>query len=324
MATKTQVLKPSQVEKLKKFGIKESKDYEKAKEALIKMLEKEQIDREVIEDENVDTLLDMLSELKDISVEEDEEEVEEEDVEENDEEEDYDELAEEVEEESSEDEDEEEEEESLEEDEEESVKPIKKGKVSTVASKTSKPTTKPSLVSKVVKPTAKPAAVSSDSNRFDARNNKKHLSYLEPFKEFFPEKEYSFDILKNGFTIRRSLKNNRPTILNFDELKIIDGELFGNFYANRFKNPEELVTVIGEDYEDREIGMFRGESHPCIRKVAQAELLAILSDTDFIEVSLKKAGEMDDKLGKSRVKLEESLKESKSPAKKSIKQTNKK
>lgn len=314
-------LKPSQIEKLKKLKVK-STDAAKAKEELIKLLEKESIERSIVEDESIDTLIDMLSELADINVDDEDEEefAEESETEEGDEEEEYNNLAEEVEGEEEAEEEEEEEVEDLEEEEEAPAKPAAK-KTATPAKPTvpaKKPIAPVKPAVKVPAPKAPTANVGADSgNRFDARNNKKHLALLDAFKDYFPEKEYTFDILKNGFTIRKAMKNNRPTIINFDELKIVDGELFGNLYANRFKSPEELIETIGEAWEEREIGMFRGESHPCIRKITQAEVFDIFDNTDFIEKSIGKAGDLDKKLGQSKVKLEESLaSKSKAPVKK--------
>jgi hypothetical protein len=113
--------------------------------------------------------------------------------------------------------------------------------------------------------------------------------------------------LKQGFTVRKLLKNNKPTIINFDELKIVDGELFGNLYTNRLKNPEELISLLPESFEDREIGMFRGESHPCLRKATESEVIDILSETDLLEISIKRADGIDVKLGQAKEKLEQSI-----------------
>ena len=283
MATK---LSAKLISELKSLGIT-AVTAEAAKEKVIASLVKEGIEGEVIEDEPLESLIQMLGEFitkeePSQEVEEDEEEIEEE------EEEELDELANEVEE---------------EEEEEEQPKPAAKKQINT-------PTVK-KLSTTVAKPVKKvnetPRGNSSSFEKFDPRNNKKHLPLLKPFKDIFSEKEYQFDLLKNGFTVRLLTKNAKTTIINYDELKIVDGELFGNFYSNRFKTVEDLLKVIGEDYEEREIGMFRGESHPCIRKISQEEVLAILNDTDFIEVSQKRATGIDKRMSDNREKLEAKL-----------------
>ena len=284
-------LQGAQIKSLESVGIKGLKTLEDAKATVIKKLEKHDLDASVIEDEELEILIDMLTEFE--SGEEEEE---------------LDELVEELDEEEFEEEEELEDDEDLEEEEEEEeiVAPVKK------AGSVAKPNipinkAKPNIVAKTTQAVAKVVSKGSD-DKFDGRENKKHLDLLKPFKAYFPESEgFQFDILKQGFTVRMVTGNTKQTIFNFDGLRIVDGGLLGALYCNRFKNVEELIEVIPEDYHDHEIGMFRGESHPCIRKVSTEDVVRILEETSFIELSMKKAGTIDKRMVDNRAKLENSL-----------------
>jgi len=183
-----------------------------------------------------------------------------------------------------------------------------------------------------------PVPVGAAGTRFDPAADDSHLSHLDIFKEVFSEDEYDFKILKQGFTIRLKGDNALPTILNFDELRIVDDTLRGNLYTNRLKNvaelegflPEELLeeVQVGEGkkatYEPKyKRGMFRGESHPCIRAVTTEQVFAILGlyydeqeqgwsydEGSLFEVSLSRATGSDQKMGENREKMEQKLQES--------------
>jgi hypothetical protein len=79
---------------------------------------------------------------------------------------------------------------------------------------------------------------------------------------------------------------------------------------------EDLVEFLPEDWKDREIGMFRSESHPSIKRVTHEELLALLEETEILEESLKRAGTNDNKMAKNRKALEKTI-----TAKKTVKKT---
>lgn len=205
--------------------------------------------------------------------------------------------------------------ETLEEEEEEAPKPVKKGAVA--AKPAPKAAAKPA-VKATPKAAAEPKAASRTNlpgEKFDARNNKAHEKYLKPFLAFFPTKDFELVILKQGVTVRVLGKNAKTTIVNFDDLKIVDGKLAGNFYANRFKSADDLMEVLPEEYHDKEIGMFRMESHPSVRKVSQDELFDIFENSEVIRVSLDRANAKDVKMGINREKLEETLNAGKTAAK---------
>lgn len=154
--------------------------------------------------------------------------------------------------------------------------------------------------------------------KWNGRKNKQHLKMKDAFiEEFFSEEEFQIDILKQGFTIRALGNNAKTTIFNFDELRIVDDKLVGNLYCNRFKSVDDLCDFLQEEFQepDKTVGMFRGESHPCIRKMSQDEVFAVFS-SNVMKEALKRSNITDVKMGKNREKLEETLKSSDKKAKK--------
>lgn len=217
--------------------------------------------------------------------------------------------------------------EALEEEEEEPVEdddieeePVVKKKATTPAKTAAKPAAKvevkkaaPVEKSKSAAPAkaapAKAVRESSGGEKFDGRNVPAHLKYLKPFETVFPKADFEITCLKQGFTVRVLGANAKTTILNFDELKIVDGKLNGNLYTNRFKSVDDLLEVLPDEYHEREIGMFRMEAHPSIRKVTQDEVFDIFNNSELLNVSLDRANAKDAKMGINRERLEETLKQ---------------
>lgn len=177
---------------------------------------------------------------------------------------------------------------------------------------------KKSVVTSITKSTVKTKSVPINGEKFDARNNKKHMAMLQVFLKTFPEENFQIDALKQGFTVRLLGDNGKTTILNFDELKINnDGELIGNLYTNRFKSADDVTPFLPENIQNKEIGMYRGESHPSIRCITQSEFFEIINGSEgFLEETLKRAAGKDVTMGINRKKLEAALTESKTIAKK--------
>lgn len=185
------------------------------------------------------------------------------------------------------------------------VAPVKK------PMKPSPPQPAPSAAKPV--PAKKPAvalAVPATGTKFDGRGTPAHGKLLAFLYEFFPQAEQQWDFLKNGVTIRAMLENTRPTVLNFDEVRINpDNTLSGNVYFNKFKSVEDLEKFLPVGYgESHRIGMFRGESHPSIKALTQAEIIELFSTTGVVTETFARVGKLDGKMGANRVKMEESLK----------------
>ncbi len=200
------------------------------------------------------------------------------------------------------------------EEEEEEELPVETKK--TTAKSTVKPTVaanKPKVETKTAAK-EKPAPIAGE--KFDGRNNKKHLAFVEPFEAQFPAEDFEIFIAKNGLTVRVLGKNAKTTIINYDELKIVDGKFIGNLYTNRFKSVDDLLEVLPEEYHTKDIGMYRLESHPSVRRVSQDELFDIFDNSELLKISLERAGAKDVKMGINRERLEESLNQGKPADKK--------
>jgi hypothetical protein len=198
----------------------------------------------------------------------------------------------------------------------------------TLPSKKVVPLKKPAVVAPIKKPTvaatpkvaakAAPAKVgvgrkpTLKGDKWNGRENEDHLAMLVVFSEIFTEDQYEITTLKQGFTVRVLGKNTNTTVMNYDELRVVttdEGELtlVGNLYTNRFANEEKLREVLPEQYQDKTIGIFRGESHPCIRDISLDEVLDLLTNSEFLNESLKNAQSTDKRLGENRQKLEQQL-----------------
>lgn len=172
------------------------------------------------------------------------------------------------------------------------------------------PPAKKAAPAPAAKPVAQRGPAPSTSIKFDGRNDDTHPAYLAFFNDFFPEAEVQYDMLKQGVTFRALMENTRPTVLNFDEVRINpDGTLSGNVYFNKFKSVEDLLAFLPEGYEEtHKIGMFRGESHPSIKAMTQAEIIDIFTNTEVVSETFRRVGKLDAKMGANRAKMQESLK----------------
>lgn len=164
--------------------------------------------------------------------------------------------------------------------------------------------------------------------------------YIARFREVFPEPKYEIKIVKKGITVRVLNKNSAITILNYGEVKGVKRlpaskkdesmMLTGNMYVNRFKDVEDIEAYLPEEIQTEfaelqangeplhDIGMYRGEPHPCIRNVDEDLLFSLLEDY-LLEESLKRAAGNDKKMEVNRKKLEESLAgKQEAPAKKTV------
>jgi len=317
MATTTQ-LKPKQIQRLKQFGIT-AVTAEKATVKLVEFLESKEV-TDLDDDLGVDDLIDMAELFNDDDEVIDDESEEVEEVEEEEEEapkkpvkKTAPKVA--VVEEEEEEDDELEDDEEFEEEEEEVEAPPKKATVAIKKKSAPARETEDELdeLAQEVKKTKPVGGKATNTvqkklaeNIFDARNKKDHMEYLEFLHDHFPLKKFQYDILKQGFTIRALGKNSKVTVMNFDELKLVDGELLGNLYLNRFKSVEELTELLPDEYQEHEIGMFRGESHPCIKKVTSTDVLTIM-ESDVYKETIKRSSSTDTKMGANRQALEESL-----------------
>jgi len=160
------------------------------------------------------------------------------------------------------------------------------------------------------KPVVQRGPAPSVSIKFDGRNFEEHIEHISFLHAFFPVEETQYDLLKQGVTLRALMTNTRPTVMNFDEVRINpDGTTIGNLYLNKFRSVEELMTFLPEGFDENyKIGMFRGETHPSIKGISQEAIIDLFNNTLIVDETLKRVGKLDSKMGANRAKMVEQLK----------------
>ena len=282
------------------------KSEEDARKQLLAALEKEGIDG--MEDESLQTLIDMVSGWRDTEDPDEEVDETEEDEEEVDEDEqDAEDLADEVEEEDAEEEgnDDDEESDETEEDEEEvdaedeepeeEQKPAKKA--------TKKPVAKKS--EKKAATTAKKAAEKKPSKRskkLDPKNNDDdRQALIDAFSKMFPTDKYLYAFVINGVSIKYIGKNSKRGVFLYDNLtRHEDGTISGNLYLNTMTKETDKLDELGIDYQ------LCWTNAPFVKAVTIEEANDVLEKVFDIITSF--VDKVDKRLGDNRKKMEESLK----------------
>lgn len=281
-------LSAAMAKRLKSMGVN-VKTEEDARKKLLAVLEKEGI--EGMDDEDLDTLIDMAGsflEGSDTEEEEvDEEETDDSEEEEDDDEKDANDLADEVEEEEAEEETEEEEtddEDSEEEEEEteEEKKPAKKA--------TKKETKKPAAK----KPTKRGV-------KLDPKNNEEDQDAFKPLRKLFSEKEYVFTWLSNnGVTIKYIGKNGKRGICTIENCtKKTDGTIICNLYLLTMTKETDKLDDMGIAYD------LCWTKAPFMKGITLEEAIEILEKVFDIVTSFVTT--VDKRLGANRKKMEENL-----------------
>ena len=304
-------LSAAMAKRLKSMGVN-VKTEEDARKKLLAVLEKESI--EGMDDEDLDTLIDMAGSFLEGSDTE-EEEVDEEETddseeeEEDDDEKDANDLADEVEEEEAEEETEEEAEEETddeaeeeteeeaeeeteeEDDSEEEKKPAKKA--------AKKETKKPAAKKKEKKPAAKKPT--KRGVKLDPKNNEKDQDAFKPLRKLFAEKEYVFTWLSNnGVTIKYIGKNGKRGICTIENCtKKTDGTIICNLYLLTMTKETDKLDDMGIAYD------LCWTKAPFMKGITLEEAIEILEKVFDIVTSFVTT--VDKRLGANRKKMEENL-----------------
>lgn len=316
----------SLAKKLKSLKITASTE-EAAREKLLAILEREGV--EGMEDEDTDTLIDMVDsfvndedttpeadETEEVEETEEPEEVDEELEEETDEEKDADDLAEEVAEEEAKDEAEDEEPEEEETDETEEVEEEvdeepeeeEKPKKST-SKKAPKPAKKETPKKEEPKKATKKPVVKEEKKsskrgkRLDPKNVVTDRKEFDVLKKLF-DKDYTYAWLSGfGVTVKHVGKNSSRGIATIDNcMKLEDGNVRCNLYLLTMTKQTDKLDDLGLDYGICWSGA------PCLKGTTLEEAVEILEKlyddiTSFVTT-------VDKRLGDNRKKMEESLKNS--------------
>ena len=285
-------LSAAMAKRLKSMGVN-VKTEEDARKKLLAVLEKEGI--EGMDDEDLDTLIDMAGSFLEGS------DTEEEEV---DDEKDANDLADEVEEEEAEEETEEEEDseeeetddeddsEEEEEETEEEKKPAKKA--------AKKETKKPAAKKKEEK---KPAAKKPTKRgvKLDPKNNEEDQDAFKPLRKLFAEKEYVFTWLSNnGVTIKYIGKNGKRGICTIENCtKKTDGTIICNLYLLTMTKETDKLDDMGIAYD------LCWTKAPFMKGITLEEAIEILEKVFDIVTSFVTT--VDKRLGANRKKMEENL-----------------
>lgn len=288
-------LSAAMAKRLKSMGVN-VKTEEDARKKLLAVLEKEGI--EGMDDEELDTLIDMAGSFLEGS-EPEEEEVDEEETDDSDEEEEDDDekdandLADEVEEEEAEEETEEEteEEDDSEEEETEEEKPAKKS--------AKKETKKPAAKKEEKKPAAKKPT--KRGVKLDPKNNEEDQDAFNPLRKLFSEKEYVFTWLSNnGVTIKYIGKNGKRGICTIENCtKKTDGTIICNLYLLTMTKETDKLDDMGIAYD------LCWTKAPFMKGITLEEAIEILEKVFDIVTSFVTT--VDKRLGANRKKMEENL-----------------
>lgn len=286
-------LSAAMAKRLKSMGVN-VKTEEDARKKLLAVLEKEGI--EGMDDEDLDTLIDMAGsflEGSDTEEEEvDEEETDDSEEEEDDDEKDANDLADEVEEEEAEEETEEETEEEETDDEDDSEEEEEE------TEEEKKPAKKAAK-----KETKKPAAKKPTKRgvKLDPKNNEEDQDAFKPLRKLFAEKEYVFTWLSNnGVTIKYIGKNGKRGICTIENCtKKTDGTIICNLYLLTMTKETDKLDDMGIAYD------LCWTKAPFMKGITFEEAIEILEKVFDIVTSFVTT--VDKRLGANRKKMEENL-----------------
>lgn len=143
---------------------------------------------------------------------------------------------------------------------------------------------------------------------FDGRNNPEHEALAMQMLEAlgYNEETSEIKLLKQGFTVRLKLQNTKPTIMNFDELRVEEDVLRGNLYCNKLKSEVELMKYLPVKYHAKKIGMFRGETHPSIKDINSMDVAVIFSGK-LRELAESRCSDEELAMTKNRAALEKQM-----------------
>lgn len=274
-----------------------AKTEDEAREKLLAILEKEDIDG--MEDESIDTLIDIAESFVDSNNANDEEEGDDECDDEGDEEEDEtndDESDSDEEEDENDDDPEDEEEEEEEPEVEQPKKPAKK----VVAKKEKVVEKKEKVVAKKEKKAAAPTK--KRGVKLDPQNNPDDQKEFDVLKKVFPESKFQYRWVANsGCSIVYKGVNSSKNIAKVENCsRMEDGNVKCIIYFQSLKNGDALDNIGVTDYEICWSGC------PFLKNVMLSDAVEILKK--LLDDLLQKLQKNDHRLGENRKKMEESLK----------------
>lgn len=286
---------------LKKLGIK-AKTEEEAHDKLIAILEKNGI--EGMEDESLTALIDMADaflndEVDDTEEEEEVEETEDDEVDDTEDEDDDETDSEEVE--ADDDEEMDELANEVEADDAEAEEAKKEEKKAKKAEKPEKKSEK--------KTTEKKQRKSSKNGvKLNPKVNVEDREALATLREIFPEKDYEFNWIVGGVTIKYIGKNSKRAVLSvYDLARKDDGTVNFTLLFNTMTKETEKLDELGLEY-----AVSNWTKQPFIKNVTPEYAKEVIGM--LLEIIIGFIGKVDKRLGENRKKMEENLKKTEKKA----------
>lgn len=161
---------------------------------------------------------------------------------------------------------------------------------------------------KVKKAGAASARTKLLGKHWDTLTAEQKATALKPFKKLLPDAKFVFDLLQKSFTVKFLGKSSQQNIFKYHLLRLLDnGKLEGVFVAHRMKEIEELEGYLPDSVDVSQRTIKKGDSCSYIHPFSQDEVLEMLTDTKFLEVSIAAAEKQDVKMKTNRDKLDASL-----------------
>jgi hypothetical protein len=160
--------------------------------------------------------------------------------------------------------------------------------------------------------------------KFEPLTDKKHDVLLDPLRKIFADTKL-FEVLplQNGVSIFIHAKNSKQIIFSLKNGTVVNGDVQGVLWNNRFKNEDEFFEIVESDFlgDDVKIGKKGDEPLVTVRRPTITQWVKILKETDLIKANKDQVLSLDTKMGKNREKLEASLKKGKTPDEVPVKKT---
>jgi len=171
-----------------------------------------------------------------------------------------------------------------------------------------------------VKKVKEPAAAKAKETKFDA-DSEEYQALIAKFKKAIPEKDYQYDFISAGFTIRKKGANStNRSIFTFFNARLIDGKFvgIGAFAGYRLYSDgvERFKAKIKDDEELLEKFVVEGNTMPRLKFVDANVCLDLLIEGGCLEEMTTKMVKLEDKLTKNREKLEEQVEKASKTSKK--------
>lgn len=140
---------------------------------------------------------------------------------------------------------------------------------------------------------------------------------IVPLREFFTKNQknkFDFKVLKQGVTVRCILNNTENTVFKFISCKYVDGILKGTLYLNRFKNREDVESLISYEFLmfalPQDVDYLPPVKGECVQigNLTVPDLIKVFEKTNILKGTVDELQRIDNMIYRNRSKLTEGLK----------------